>query len=91
MRTIREEDEFKKKLEGIGVSPRLLDELIEGIILTVATSPEIFAEVPGTPLRRFRVIPFPGIPRMNIWFRFDDEYVDFVEIDVMEDTTGYDL
>lgn len=68
-----------------------MDGLLEAITLTVATHPEIFEEIPGTRLRRFRVIPFPGIPRMNIWFSFDDHHVNFVEIDALEDSTDFDL
>jgi hypothetical protein len=91
MRTIREEPAFRDQLQKLGVSPQRMDELLEGMSLTVATHPEIFQQVPGKELRRFRVIPFPGMPRMNVWFRYDEQYVDLVEIDVLEGSTSYDL
>lgn len=91
MRTIREEPTFRERLEKLGVSPKRMDELLEGILLTVASHPEIFDRVPGKDLWRFRVIPFPGMPRMNVWFRYDDQYVDFIEVDVLEGAPEYDL
>jgi hypothetical protein len=91
MRTIREAEAFSKKLVELGVSPKRMDELLEGISLTVATHPEIFEQVPGKNLRRFRIVPFPGLPQLNVWFRYDEQYVDLVEIDVLEDTKNYAL
>ena len=91
MRTIREEPQFRDRLRELGVSAARMDELIEGIVLTVATHPEIFQEIPGKSLRRFQVFPFPGMPRMNIWFTYDHQYIDFVEIDVLDDAIGFDF
>ena len=91
MRTIREAETFAKKLKELGVDPKRMDELLEGITLTVATHPEIFEKLPGKELRRFRIPPFPGMPQLNVWFKYDDNNVDFLEIDILEDTTKYAL
>jgi hypothetical protein len=91
MRTIREETEFRKKLDGLGISAERMDLLLESICLTVASHPEIFAEVPSTKLRRFRVPPFPNLPQLNVWFIYDDTYVYLLEVDVLEGTAIYEL
>jgi hypothetical protein len=91
MRTIREETEFRTKLEQLNISPERMDVLLEGICLTVATHPEIFAEVPGKSLRRFRLPPFPNSPQLNVWFVYDDKYVYLLEVDVLEANTKYEV
>jgi len=86
MRSIIEETKFRDDLGKLGIDPKRLDQLLEGIVLTVATKPDIYPEVPGKPaLRRLRVRPFPGLKCLNIWFSFDNESVRFLEIDVMDD------
>jgi hypothetical protein len=91
MREIVEEHKFRQQLDGLGVSHELLDTLLETICLTVAKHPEIFEEVPGKPLRRLRVVPFPGLPKLNVWFRHDDKYVYFLDIDVLERDDKYEI
>ena len=91
MRTIREADQFQARLKELNIPTEKMDELLESIVLTVARRPEIFEQIPGKPLRRFRVVPFPGMPRMNVWFTYDDQYVDLLEIDVLEADGKYEL
>ena len=86
MREIREEKQFKKDLKDLGISPAKLDLLLEGIVLTVSTHPEIFPDVDGKPnLRRLHVPAFPGLRCMNIWFTYSEKTVQFLEIDVIDD------
>ena len=85
MRTIREEQRFRDRLQELGVTAERLDELLEGIGIAVASKPEIFPKLPfGTNIHRIRVVPFSGLPAMNLWFTFDDATVSFIEIDLMD-------
>jgi hypothetical protein len=81
MRTIIEEDSFRQSLKKLGISPKRLDELVEGVIFAVAKSPETFPEVPGTGIHRLQILPFPGMKRLNVWFTFEDETVTFLGVD----------
>lgn len=91
MRTIREEAEFRNQLQSLGISAERLDLLMESICLTVAVHPEIFYEVPGTQLRRFRVPSFPNSPQLNVWFIYDDNCVYLLDIDILESTIKYEV
>jgi len=85
MRTIREEDRFRERLRELGVSAERLDKLLEGIGVAIAMRPEVFPKLPfGTNLHRIRVVPFPGLPALNLWFTYDETTVSFIEIDLRD-------
>lgn len=85
-RTIIEDTGFKDQLKKLRISHRRLDELMEnGVAFALCREPEVFPGLPGSTVRRIRVLACVGIPDCNIWFSYDDEKVTLVAIDLLEE------
>ena len=78
MRTIRDENLYKKNIEALKVDWKRLDEALLGVQMALSNAPELFPLVPGTGnpgLRRLKLVGFPGVPPLSIFFTFTDEEV----------------
>lgn len=82
IRQIVEQERLTEMLSSIGVSAIKLDDVISGFAFIVGRRPEVFPREPQTGWSRAVVKWFPpDVPRMQIWFTYDDDnvYIEHVE------------
>jgi|SRR5579884_4037206 hypothetical protein len=53
--------------------PRTLDQALEAVVWSIARSPEMWPQVPGTSLRVAKTDPYLNVPRLRVFFTIDDE------------------
>jgi hypothetical protein len=70
-REIVESETFANQRSRAVASPRRLDDLIDGLLFTIARIPEDFPGIGGVSLARY-VGP---LDRLRIWFTYDDDFV----------------
>lgn len=76
MREIVDSDQLKEELRRCGVSARKLDDLMNGLVFSLQTRPEVFRREDQSGWSRIMVTEFPpDIPAIRIWFTFDAERV----------------
>lgn len=74
LRTIVEGKTFKIARAALGKSVKRVDEIIDGALFVIARNPEKFHAIAKTDgVRIVTTDPFPGAPRMRIYFRGIDE------------------
>lgn len=81
MRTIIEEDLFRRQKSKLRISVKRLDEILEGITWALSKRPEAFHNVPGTNLHLIKTDPFSALPALHVWYKFDDECVYLLSIE----------
>ena len=84
MRTIVEDDRYKKQIEALKVDWKRLDEALSELAEAVSRIPENFPVVPGTKLRRIKVVGFPDVPPLAIFFSFTDTQVRIHSAELIE-------
>ena len=72
-RTVIRDPIFDQLVQALADDVERLDEMLDAIEWAVATRPEWYTEVPKTILRFILTDPFPGAPRMRVYFSIDDE------------------
>jgi hypothetical protein len=86
MRTVRFEELFSSQIRRLKVDFKKLDEAMEGLIEVLGNAPELFPQVPGTPLRMVALNEMPGIPPLSIFFLFDDETIYLMSAELIVDS-----
>ena len=66
---------FKSQLDGLAITYRRRDVVLENLELALARRPEMFPAVPGTSLRAIVTAFYPNTPPLRIFYSFDDENV----------------
>lgn len=84
-RTIRESDLFTAQRDKIEPDVRRMDEVLDGIYWGLGENPRQYRNVPGTKLWVAKTDPFPGAPRVRVWFRLGDEIIDLLSIECIEE------
>lgn len=65
-------------------APRFEDQ-IRSVESALAHAAEVFAPIPGTRFRMVKTDPFPGAPRLRVFYSIDDPYrVTLHSIELME-------
>jgi hypothetical protein len=75
MRTIREEPEYQQAIEYFGISYRRLDEALGEMSARIRSHPEKFPSAPGWRTHRIKLVDYPGVPNLSIFFTYDDQMV----------------
>jgi hypothetical protein len=75
MRTIIEGSQLATQFKQHKVDYRRFDEAFSDAQRALRSAPETFPQVPNTPLRRVRFVPFEGVPHLSIFFTFDENTV----------------
>lgn len=82
MRNIVEDSLFATQKRKLKHSARRLDSILDGITWALARKPEQFPRVPDTEkLYLAKTDPFPGAPRMYVWYTFDEKNVYLLSIE----------
>lgn len=75
MREIFETDRFKRQMQTVQADNGRLADALSAAKDILRSRPETFGRVGHEDWYFFRTIPFPGIPALIVYFRFDDEKV----------------
>jgi hypothetical protein len=72
-RTIRRDSLFEQLAAQIQPDARRLDDQLLGVEQIISRNAERCPRMPGTILHLIKTDPFPGAPRLRIYFTIDDE------------------
>ena len=85
IRTIRQEPKFDEQLDGLGITCKRLDAILEGVGFALARAPESFERVPGTLLSILKTAVHPGAPSLRVFFTYNEYEVHLLMIEFCED------
>ncbi|HXZ79543.1 MAG TPA: hypothetical protein VEG30_06410 [Terriglobales bacterium] len=74
-REIVEDQLFKDQINKYRISWKRLDEALMSLDPALRGSPELFPIVPGTQLRRLKLVGFPGVPPLSIFFTLSETQI----------------
>jgi hypothetical protein len=75
LREVVEQPRFRDEKKKLKPSAKRLDEVLDGVIWTLARSPESYANIPGTKLYLAKTESADGVTGLFIWFTFNDNQV----------------
>lgn len=81
-REIKNDPSYDEAIEDIGFPLEALDEMLGGLLDTIATIPEEFDKVEG---RELYAATYTGRPPMRIWFTFNRTTVFLLYIERLDD------
>jgi len=64
---IIEDPLFKEQINRYRVNWKRLDEALMTLYPALQGSPELFPLIPGTKLRRLKLVGFPGVPPLSVF------------------------
>ena len=67
-RQIIEDQLYTDQINSYKINWRRLDEALMTLYPALLGSPELFPLVPGTKLHRLKLVGFPGVPPLSIFF-----------------------
>jgi hypothetical protein len=67
-RQIIEDQLYTDQINKYRINWRRLDEALMSLYPALLGSPELFPLVPGTKLHRLKLVGFPGVPPLSIFF-----------------------
>jgi hypothetical protein len=67
-RQIVEDQLYADQINKFRINWKRLDEALMTLSPALLGSPELFPFVPGTQLRRLKLVGFPGVPPLSIFF-----------------------
>jgi len=82
-RTVREEKSFSVEKERISRSAKRLDDVLSGIVWALCRAPESFEKVSDLGLYLIKTDAAPGIPRLRVWYTFNDTEVHLLFIEAV--------
>jgi hypothetical protein len=74
-RQIIEDQLYADQINKYKISWRRLDEALMSLYPALLGSPELFPIVPGTKLHRLKLVGFPGVPPLSIFFTLSDTQI----------------
>jgi hypothetical protein len=66
-REIVEDQQYADQIEKYRIDWKRLDDALMTLYPALLGSPELFPLVPGTKLRRLKLVGFPGVPPLSIF------------------------
>lgn len=66
---------YAQQINSYRVNWERLDEAMMSLSPALLNSPQLFPLVKGTKLRRLKLMGFPGVPPLSIFFTYDDRQV----------------
>jgi hypothetical protein len=86
IREVVEPEQLKEELLRCKVSPKRLDDLMEGLIFSLATRPERLRRDDPTGWSRIMIREAsPDIPAIRVWFTYDDDKVNIERVDLLSE------
>jgi len=86
LRDLIEDDLFVAQKAHIEIDVRRMDDILEAITWALSTNPRrFFRVIPGRNLWIAKTDPFPGAPRLRIWYTFDETRVTLLSIERVAD------
>lgn len=67
-RQIIEDQLYTDQINKYRINWKRLDEALMSLYPALLGSPELFPRVPGTKLHRLKLVGFPGVPPLSIFF-----------------------
>jgi hypothetical protein len=61
-----------------------LDAAMTSMEPALLTSPELFPQVPGTRLRRLKLVGFSGVPPLSIFFTIDGDQITLRSVELID-------
>ena len=71
--TIVEDPLFSAQRKAIDPDVQRMDDILEGVTWGLGQNPREGFPVPGHRLWVIKTDPFPGAPRLRVWYTIDDE------------------
>ena len=84
---IIEEPLYKEQIDALRIDWKRLDEAFQEVEHAILVVPDIFHPIPGTKLRRVKLVGFPGVPPLSIFFAVQGETAHLVAAELI---TGED-
>jgi hypothetical protein len=81
--TIREGELFTHQKDLIEPDAKRMDEVLFGVMWALGRDPTQFANVRGR-LWIAKTDPYPGAPRLRIWFKLEGMLVELLSIELIE-------
>lgn len=86
IREVVEPDQLKGELRRCGISHKRLDDVMEGLIFSLATRPERLRRDDPTGWSRIMIREAPpDIPAIRVWFTYDDDRVNIERVDLLSE------
>ena len=81
-RTIIEQPSFTTSARELKIADEAIKAALDHVRIQLVRMPEIFPQVPHTPLRRLKIQGYAASqPTIDVWFTFDEKHVYLHEID----------
>jgi hypothetical protein len=74
-RQIVEDQLYADQINQFRINWKRLDEALMSLYPALQGSPELFPLVPGTQLHRLKLVGFPGVPPLSIFFTLSDTQI----------------
>ncbi len=74
-RQIIEDKLYADQINKYRINWKRLDEALMTLYPALQGSPELFPRVPGTKLHRLKLVGFPSVPPLSIFFTFTAEQI----------------
>jgi hypothetical protein len=85
MRTLIEDPSFTSARDAISQDVRRMDQVMEGIGLRLSLHPDSGYETLGPGVWVTFTRPWPGAPRMAIYYTFDTQFVRLLDIELIDE------
>jgi len=66
---------YTDQINKYRINWKRLDDALMSLYPALLGSPELFPAVPGTPLRRLKLVGFPGVPPLSIFFTLSETQI----------------
>ena len=83
-RQVRSEPLYQEQLNGLGIDPQRLDDVIRGLDISLARHPEIFPKAAGTPFSFARLVVYRNTPALRVYFTYDATEVRLICVEFAE-------
>ena len=74
-RQIVEDQQYADQINKFRINWKRLDAALMTLSPALLGSPELFPLVPGTKLRRLKLVGFPGVPPLSIFFTLTPTHI----------------
>ena len=74
-RQIVEDQQYTDQINKFRINWKRLDAALMTLSPALLGSPELFPLVPGTKLRRLKLVGFPGVPPLSIFFTLTPTHI----------------
>jgi hypothetical protein len=88
-RHLIEEKQYTEQLNALRVNWKRFDDAFMTLEPAIRLVPDIFPQVPGTLLRRVRLVGFEGVPPLSIYFAVKGDTAHLVAAELIPDEDGW--